>query len=185
MAWKAIDRILSNRNILIEDESFINEGLVSLSSRSNTAVCVILRKDLSRTHDGVIKWNHFPRYWPFVRGIHRSPVNSPHKGQWRGALMFCLSYAWANGCANNRHTGDLRRHHAHYDVTGMCDVMDLGQYWFGHGTKPLPKPMLFIFSQNYPYAPHEHISVKFYSDVSIIIRESAKKWPLCSGIYAL
>ena len=31
---------------------------------------------------------HFPRYWPFVRGIHRSPVNSPHKGQWRGALMF-------------------------------------------------------------------------------------------------
>ena len=33
---------------------------------------------------------HFPRNWPFVRGIHRSPVNSPHKGQWRGALMFTL-----------------------------------------------------------------------------------------------
>ena len=32
-------------------------------------------------HDDVIKWKHFPRYWPFVRGIHRSPVNSPHKGQ--------------------------------------------------------------------------------------------------------
>ena len=27
-----------------------------------------------------------PRYWPFTRGIHRSPVNSPKKGQWRGAL---------------------------------------------------------------------------------------------------
>ena len=27
--------------------------------------------------------NFFPRYWPFVRGIHRSPVNSPHKDQWR------------------------------------------------------------------------------------------------------
>ena len=37
-----------------------------------------------QTHDGVIKWKHFPRDWPFVRGIHRSPVNSPHKGQWRG-----------------------------------------------------------------------------------------------------
>ena len=24
------------------------------------------------------------------RGIHRWPVNSPHKGQWRGALMFSL-----------------------------------------------------------------------------------------------
>ena len=39
-------------------------------------------------HDDVIKWKHFSRYWPFVRGIHRLPVNSPHKGQWRGALMF-------------------------------------------------------------------------------------------------
>ena len=40
------------------------------------------------SHDDVIKWKHFPRYWPFVRGIHRWPVNSPHKGQWHGALMF-------------------------------------------------------------------------------------------------
>ena len=31
------------------------------------------------THDDVIKWKHFSRYWPFVRGIRRSPVNSPHK----------------------------------------------------------------------------------------------------------
>ena len=35
----------------------------------------------SSLHDDVIKWKHFPRYWPFVRGIHRSPVNSQHKGQ--------------------------------------------------------------------------------------------------------
>ena len=38
-------------------------------------------------HDDVIKWKHFLRYWPFVRGIYRSLVNSPHRGQWRGALM--------------------------------------------------------------------------------------------------
>ena len=44
----------------------------------------------SFVHDDVIKWNHFPHHWPFVRGIHRSPVISPHKGQWRGALMFSL-----------------------------------------------------------------------------------------------
>ena len=36
--------------------------------------------------DDVIKWKHFPRYWPFVRGNHRSPVNSPHKGQWHEAF---------------------------------------------------------------------------------------------------
>ena len=58
-------------------------------------------------------WRHemdFPRYWPFVRGIHRSPVNSPHKGQWRGALMFSLIWVWINGWVNNRVAGDLRRH---------------------------------------------------------------------------
>ena len=42
-------------------------------------------------HDDVIKWKHRPRYWPLVRGIHRSLVNSPHKGQWRGALIFFLN----------------------------------------------------------------------------------------------
>ena len=39
-------------------------------------------------HVDVIKWKHFPRYWPFVRGIHRCPVNFTHRGQWREALMF-------------------------------------------------------------------------------------------------
>ena len=29
-------------------------------------------------HADVIKWKHFPRYWPFVRGIHRWRMNSPH-----------------------------------------------------------------------------------------------------------
>ena len=70
-------------------------------------------------HDDVFKWKHFPRYWPFVRGIPRSPVNSPHIGQWRGALMFSLICAWINGWVNNREAGDLRRHRAHYDVTVM------------------------------------------------------------------
>ena len=47
--------------------------------------------------DDVIKWKHFPRYWAFVRGIHRSPVNSIHKGQGRGAWMFSVICAWTNG----------------------------------------------------------------------------------------
>ena len=60
----------------------------------------------------------FSHYWPFVRGFHRSPVNSPHNGQWRGALMFPLILAWINGWVNNRDAGDSRRHHnAYYDVT--------------------------------------------------------------------
>ena len=72
-------------------------------------------------HDDVIKWKHFPRNWPFVRGIHRSPVNSPHKGQWRGALMFSLI------CVrnNNREAGDLRRQRGHYDVIVMVHIIHI------------------------------------------------------------
>ena len=42
----------------------------------------------------MIWWRHqmgtFSTLLAFARGIHRSPVNSPHKGQWRGASMFSL-----------------------------------------------------------------------------------------------
>ena len=71
------------------------------------------------SHDDIITWKHLPRYWPFVRGIHRSPVNSPHKGQWRGALIFSFISAWINGWVNNLEADDLRRQCAHYDVTVM------------------------------------------------------------------
>ena len=49
----------------------------------------------------------------------KPPVNSPHKGQWRGALMFSLICAWINGWVNTREADELRRHRAHYDVTVM------------------------------------------------------------------
>ena len=75
-----------------------------------------LKAGIADLHDDVIKWKHFPRNWPFVRGIHRSPVNSPHKGQWRGALMISLICVWINDWVNNRKAGDLRRYRAHYDV---------------------------------------------------------------------
>ena len=79
--------------------------------------------DILLRHDDVIKWKHLPRYWPFLRGIH-----SPHKGQWRGALMLSLICAWINGLINNREAGDLRRHRAHYDLT----VMGLRVFQFLH-----------------------------------------------------
>ena len=78
---------------------------------------------------GISVWKHFS-WWRhqnetfsalpcFCARIHRPPVNSPHKGQWRGALMFSLICAWINGWVNNRKTGDLRRNRAHYDVIVM------------------------------------------------------------------
>ena len=63
---------------------------------------------------------------PFVRGIHRSPVDvdSPHKGQWRGAWMFSLIRAWTNGWANHLDAGDLRRHRAQYYVGMELFIME-------------------------------------------------------------
>ena len=71
-------------------------------------------------HDDVIKWKHSPRNWPFVQGIHRSPVTSQHKGHWRGVLMFSLICTWINGWVKNKGAGDQRRHRPHYDVSVMC-----------------------------------------------------------------
>ena len=73
----------------------------------------------TRHHGDVIKWKHFPRYWPFAWGIHPLPVNSPHKGLWGGALLFSFICAWINHCVNNHEAGDLRRRRAHYDVIVM------------------------------------------------------------------
>ena len=82
------------------------------------AVLVFVKSPCTNAiHDYIIKWKHFPRYWPIVLGINCSPVNSPHKGQWRGALMFSLICTWINRWVNNRAARDLRRHRA------LCDVI--------------------------------------------------------------
>ena len=67
----------------------------------------------------------------FVWGIHRSPVNSPHEGRWRGALMFFFFFicAWTNSWAHNGEAGDLRRHRGHYGVIVMiCSENSLRNY---------------------------------------------------------
>ena len=118
-------------------------------------------------HDDVIKWKHFPRNWPFVREIHRSPVNFPHKGQWRGALMFSLIYAWINDWVNNREAGDLRRQHGHYDVI----VMLCGQ----------------LFSLQWRHNQRDGVSNHQHHDCLLHrlfrqIKENSKPprhWPLC------
>ena len=91
-------------------------------------------KSIVTKHDDVIKWNHFPRYCPFVWGIHRSPVNSPHNGQWRGALIVSLICVWLNGCVNNREAGDLRRYRVHFDVIVMSWMYMEQKHWDGSTT---------------------------------------------------
>ena len=98
----------------------INERNFSDPHSRTCTVGIPIRGRMS--DDDVIKCKHFPRYWPFVRGIYWSPVNCPHKGQWSGALMFSLICVWINGWVNNREAGGLRRYRAHYDVSVMLNV---------------------------------------------------------------
>ena len=88
-------------------------------------------------------WRHqieaFSALLAFVRGIHCTPVDCPHKCQWREALMFSLICAWENGWTNKRYAGDLRRHRAHNDVTVM---LSLRLYRFFLNTEKTGKCML-------------------------------------------
>ena len=84
----------------------------TLSARVNTGIPVV--------HDDVIKWKTFPCYWPFVRGIHwpgEFPAQRPVTRSFD--VFFYQICVWINGRENNREAGDLRRHHAHYDVIVM------------------------------------------------------------------
>ena len=109
-----------------EQNLYCTDTLASRVARPSAAM-VKTRLEISTIvtthHDDVIKWKPFPRYWPFVWGIHRSPVSSPHKNQWRGAWVFSSICAWTNGWVNNRDIGDLRRHCAHHDVTVMITII--------------------------------------------------------------
>ena len=69
--------------------------------------------------DDVIKWKHFPRNWPFVRGIHRSRWIPHTKASDAELWCFSLICVWINGWVNNREAGDLRRDRGHYDVIVM------------------------------------------------------------------
>ena len=97
-------------------------------------------------------WRHqmetIPRYWPLGRGIHRSPENSPHKGKWRGALMFSLICAWTNGWANIRDAGDLRRRRTNYGITVMTNLVCMDYFDLSAITVRTRKQLFFrIFAR--------------------------------------
>ena len=116
--------------------------MIWLSSRvtTRTSRCFTTHGETQMSHDSATRtlsfvtwWRHqleiFSTFLVFVRGLHRSPMNSPHKGQWRGALVFSVICAWTNGWVNNREASDVRRHHAHYDVT----VIEYNKHAHGRG----------------------------------------------------
>ena len=89
----------------------------------------------TQSYDDVIKWKHFPRNWHLC-GEFTGPVNSPHKDQWRRALMLSLICVWINDWVNNREAGDLRRYRANYNVI----VMQTGKVILGNKLSPATYP---------------------------------------------
>ena len=85
-------------------------------------------------------WRHqmetFSALLDLCAGNSPVPVNSPHKGQRRGTLMFSLICARINDRVNNREAGDLRRHRGHYDVIVMNTLF---RVWT-HKRQSLPRP---------------------------------------------
>ena len=106
----------------LETSHCLNQGRSDIETGANRRhfedICCEWCKSLMTSSNGNILLVN-ARYWPFVWGIHRSPVNSPHKGQWRGALMFSLICNWTNRWANNGDASDLKHHRTHYDVILM------------------------------------------------------------------
>ena len=68
------------------------------------------------SHNDVIKWKQSPLYWSLCgefTGHRWIPLTKASD-----ADLWCFLWsAWRNGSENNRDPGDLRRHHAHSDVT--------------------------------------------------------------------
>ena len=126
---------------------------------------------LIRVYD-VIKWKHFPRYWPFCAGNlpvtgefpSRRPVTPKRWG------FLCT---WTNGWKNNRDAGDLRHHRAHYDVIVMVAFPHRQKYFFHNSTKRFTS----IFScgkQHYKYTMSVCLSVRLSVRLSV-----------CPSIYPL
>ena len=59
--------------------------------------------------------------------VENLPVTSEFPSQRPVTLSFdvFLIWAWIYGWVNNHEAGDLRPHHAHYDVTIMANVHSL------------------------------------------------------------
>ena len=103
---------------------------LSTPSKQHLVARTASKEKLIASHYDVIKWKPFPRNWLFVRGIHRSSVNSPHKGQWRGALIVFFICTRINDWANNCEAGDLRHHRAHYcPACRMRSQQDFEWWW--------------------------------------------------------
>ena len=115
-------------------------------------ILIYFWEDKIAIHDDVIKWKHFPRYWPFVQEIHRSPLtwsldvlfglrlntrlSKQSRHRWfktssRSLWRHCnvIHYAWALPICADQHS--LNRYHATDKLIQLslpCDINHIAQH---------------------------------------------------------
>ena len=72
----------------------------------------------SYLHDDVIKWKHFLPYWPFVRRIHRFPVNSPHIIPYLGMKSWDLHVC--DRASTITHVDRVKKSNPWYNKISLC-----------------------------------------------------------------
>ena len=132
--WYVVDNIfLGARNFWADSFYYLKCCIYNLKNHNVQFVCYTHCETqvLDINHDDVIKLKHFPRYWPFVQGIHQSPVNSHQHAQRPVTRSFDVFFDLPHGWVNSRQAGDLRCHFAHYDVIVMI-LSHYAQFGIGH-----------------------------------------------------
>ena len=102
---------------------------------------IIIEFLIMTLHDDVIKWKHFPRYWPFVRGIHRSPVTRSFDVFFDLRLNKQLSkqsWGWwfeTPSCSLWRHCNEEPVHHQvwYWPLKLECSVSSIRRVNWGKG----------------------------------------------------
>ena len=123
------------------------------------------------SHDDVIKWKHFPRYWSFCGN---SPVTGelPSQRPVTRSFDLYLICAWTNGWVNNRQAGDLRRQRAYYYVIDMSTVFSI------ISRQHFPS---FLDSISVIYRQHFHnFSTAFPSLIDSIFHNFSTAWSIIS-----
>ena len=113
-------------NAAVSRSSSVKMAAVSVAIQTQTGSSIYVTSQEIRTRLAFSWWRHQMETFSALLALcagNSPPVNSPHKGQWRGTLMFSLICAWTDGWVNSRDAGDLRPHRVHHDVTVMCCVL--------------------------------------------------------------
>ena len=92
--------------------------------------------------------------------------------RWHGALMFSLIYAWTHDWVNNRDTFDVRRHHAHDDVSVM--IVKYSKCWWPGDTKRVDTRRVSILMHEIKWLSRQIVLFFFHKNICILIQISLR-----------